>query len=135
MKGLKSFAEGDTDPVETVGFLEEIKLHSDDNNLDTKLIFTNAISTLRGMYYSEMFKALNNNNMDDVEKYAIAIARLQGDTKYVEKSLKTKFDRLLRENQLDITKPEIRDRIRKATKKIREARDVTLKPFLKEVRR
>jgi len=134
-QALKGFAEGSDNPEGLIDFLNEIKLHSDDNNLDTKMIFTTAISTVRGMYYTEMFKALNTNNMVEVEKYAVAIARLQGDTKYVERSLKTKFDRLLKQNRLDIDKSEVRDRIKSAMRQIKQSRDRTLKPFIKDVKR
>ncbi|MCK5018353.1 MAG: hypothetical protein KAS32_14945, partial [Candidatus Peribacteraceae bacterium] len=99
---------------ELVEQLNNISRASKENNLDTKQLFTSAVSGLRTKYYSELFKAINENDKEESERWAKAINRLGGNDKTIEKSLRKKYERALRENTLDITSEEARHRLEKA---------------------
>lgn len=116
---------------------ENIAKHANENNLDTQMLFSGALSRLKTEYYGEFFAALNEGDQKAAEKWAKAITRIGGTDKSVDASLRRRYERALRENSLQIQEAEARARLERAKRKIQSASggeiDITDNPALEDL--
>ena len=105
VESLRKYSERESE--QAFNELDMIRLHSDDNNLETKRLFSQSLSILKGRYYSDLFGAINKGDMVEAEKLAVYLKRLDADPRYVERSMQRRFDKLLKENGLKTDEKEI----------------------------
>ncbi len=109
---------------EVIDSLKEIIRASNENNLDTKRLLSLSLSQLRTTYYGEFFSALNRDKMEEAEKWAEALTRLNATNRNMNTAVKNRFEKILRESS-DLSPQEITKKRKKAQEIFRAKRKKT----------
>ena len=119
---------------EVIESLGEIARASSENNLDTKRLLSLSLSQLRTTYYGEFFSALNRDKMEEAEKWAEALTRLNATNANMNDAIKNRFDKILQEGT-DLTPKEIFEKRKKAKEIFKSKRKKTaVEIFIKSVK-
>ncbi len=119
---------------EVIESLREIARASTENNLDTKRLLSMSLSQLRTTYYGEFFSALNRDKMEEAEKWAEALTRLNATNQNMNDAIKNRFAKILQEGT-DLSPREIKTKRREAQRIFQSKRKPSaVETFIKSVK-